>query len=395
MSLKVKNKEIIFNTALVLGFFMPLTSIMAQLINGLLPLILFVLLVDKKKITLNKYAIVFFATIYISFTINIFIGDIITNKSIMRIFSFALLFLLFPFTSYVRVHNMILYGILLFIFLSQIAYVQGIGPLVSFFDFYFPYEGDRVGFSSDYLLQSAGDLDSIVNRRYGGLYHNPNQAVRYVSVVLTLFLIENKSASILRILPFITLAFISIILSGSRTGIIVLVVLVIIQYVFFRMKNFNIKFFLSLLLFMLFVMGAYVFTASFDLRIFNISSGVEGSIGTKIDWFFKFINQLDSSVRMLFGHYSTDNISKYGIILLDSEWGETIYCFGIVGAIVLANFYIHLYKTKDRNLQFCLLILLWGISSTVIFSFRMSFLFMLILSNYYSLYQFNKRKKLR
>ncbi|HBY68439.1 MAG TPA: hypothetical protein DEG69_12195 [Flavobacteriaceae bacterium] len=128
-------------------------------------------------------------------------------------------------------------------------------------------------------------------------------------------------------------------------------------------------------------------------RVFDISSGIDGSLSTKFVWFTSFFENLDSPIKFLFGHFTTDNIEQYGVKMLDSEWGEIFYNFGIFGVFSLLIFYGNILKTKDKNLLFLLLILLWGITSTILFSYRMSFLFMFLLSNYYSYYLQNRSIK--
>src|SRR5699024_8767696 len=139
---------------------------------------------------------------------------------------------------------------------------------------------------------------------------------------------------------------------------------------------------------------SYVFLSVFGLRIFDISIGAEGSLNAKFTFFNQFFNQLNSSIKFLFGHFSSDNIDLlYGVMLLDSEWGELFYSFGFFGCITLLFFYRKLYLLKDSNIRFFMLILFWGITSTILFSFKMSFIFMLLLSKYYSEYLQNKYGK--
>src|SRR5690606_9705534 len=123
----------------------------------------------------SKVLIVFFAVILSSLILNvIFFDSNISWKSILRLLSFGFLFLLFPFSTYVKLPLSVLFCSLIFILVSQVAYAYGISPLVQFFDNFYPYTGDQRGFQSEFLLSGAGDIDFMTNRRYGGLYHNPN-----------------------------------------------------------------------------------------------------------------------------------------------------------------------------------------------------------------------------
>jgi hypothetical protein len=314
-------------------------------------------------------------------------------KDLARLFLFVSLFALFPFVLKVKISHKILYFTLIYIVVSQFAYVLNIGFLVNFYNSLYPYTGDVRGFTSDFLIQNAGDINLIVNRRYGGLFHNPNQLVRFVSLLLAVILIENKNNSINKIAPFIIISVFSFILSGSRSGFLVGFILIVFSFVYLRENKFNLK---GILISVFFILGIGFFISvvfqSNSLRIFDVEEGFNGSIGTKIDWFFSFFNQLKSPLNFLFGHFTTSNLEKlYGVKLLDSEWGELFYSFGIIGSVSILLFYYKLFSTKDKNIRFFLIILLWCISSTVIFSFRMSFLFMLFLSKYYSDYLINKK----
>ncbi|MBP8987827.1 MAG: hypothetical protein KBG92_08490 [Spirochaetes bacterium] len=197
------SKHWLLDISILLGLFLPHSNFVFQIIHSLLPLFLYV--VYYKYIGFPgkfKSNIVFVVIILFSFSINAIAGNNIELKDVARLFSFLILFSLFPFIHSVKISNLILYVSLLFIFFSQIAYVLNISLLVSFFDRFYPYSGEVRGFSSEFLLQSSRDIESIVHRRYGGLYHNPNQAVRFVTLLLSVFLLENRRNSIKIILPY-------------------------------------------------------------------------------------------------------------------------------------------------------------------------------------------------
>lgn len=385
--LSKRSKSIIFSFAILIGFLLPHSNIVFQSIQSLTPIILSFIFYKKNIKFLNFWII--FSIIFIlalSFSYNIILNETIGVKEVFRFFSILVLFLLFPYIPDIDIPIPLLYIIILIIFLSQIAYVLNLQVLIFIFDAIYPYEGDVVSFSSEFLLQSSNNSDLIVHRRYGGLFHNPNQAVKYVTLLLAVFLIENKNSSFGRILPFLILIFISLLLSGSRTGLIVGLLLVFLYKIYLNKQINKINTFILLAVFFaLFIYLIYNFFGTSDVRIFDIKDGIENSVLIKISWFLQFFNQLDSIPKYLIGHFSSNSIEKlYGIPLLDSEWGELFYCLGIFGFISFTLFYFHCYKIGNKNLKFYLIILLWGITSTIIFSFRMSFLFLLFLSNYYN-----------
>lgn len=388
--------SLIFNISILIGLLLPHDRTLFQLVNYLLIFLLFITN-SHKRLVFNSIKIkyTFVLIIILSFSINVLIGNNIEFKDLARLGLFVILFALFPFVSNVKISRIVLYLSLLYIVISQIAYVLNIGFLVNFYNSLYPYTGEVRGFTSDFLTQNAGDIDWIVNRRYGGIFHNPNQLARFVSLLLAVILIENKNKSIKKIIPFIIISAFSFVLSGSRSGFLVGFILIVMSFIYLRENKFNIK--------GIFISGFFILCIGYlismifqsqSLRVFDVKEGFSGSIGTKFDWFSSFFIQLNTPIRFFFGHFSSNQITKlYGVPLLDSEWGELFYCFGLLGVISLASFYFYLCRLKDAKINFLLLILLWCISSTVLFNYRMSFIFMLFLSKYYSEYKINSAKK--
>lgn len=390
MIIKVNVRVVVNNFAIIVALLLPHTSIISLIIAGSLPLTLFLINSKFSKLNYNKYSFIFGGVIILSFLVNAIMGADISIKSLQRLFTFITLFLLFPFVLYFKIYNWVLYFCLTYLLLSQLAYVLGINFLVQFYNTFYPYTGELQGYSSDFLLSGSGEVDFILNRRYGGIYHNPNQLIRYISLLLLVLFIENRNRSLLYKLPFLSLVFIATSIAGSRTGFFFVIIVIVFSYFYNRPKISISNAALPLFTVILTLVSAIYFLSQYELRILEVSSGLDNSIGLKIEWFLTFLNQLSSPLNFLVGHFSTDNILVYGINILDSEWGELFYNFGLLGVFTLFMFYFDLFKTKDRNLRFLLLILIWGISSTIIFSFRMSIFYMIILSNYYSYYKQRK-----
>lgn len=388
---KIKNS--LFLLIFLLGLLLPDNNI-SYLIIGFSPILLFLSKTDKAEFQFDKNLLFFFTIITISFIATSISTEGLELKSVTRYFSFSVLFLLFPFSPSLVIPNKVLYFALVIIVLSQLSFVVGLSQIVSLIDTIYPYQGDKLGYDSQYLLGGAGDLDFVKNRRYGGIYRNPNQAVRYISLLFIVYLIENKNNSFVKKIPFIAIVIISILISGSRTGLIVTLILLIYSIYFNQVKiNFS-KIIIGLALLIGFGLF-YSFLSAFDLRVFEMSVGLDNSLGVRFDVFNHFFSNLFSPFKFLFGHFSSDNIKElYGLNHLDSEWGELFYNFGFLGFIALFLFYRKLFLLKDSNIRFFMFILFWGITSTVIFSFKMSFLFMLFLSKYYADYLKSKKDQL-
>ena len=391
MKSKDKNQSILFHTALLLGLFMPTNNI-SYVVQGILPLILFVYYKPSRSFNIAKFVLFIILIIASSFIINSI--NVFSINTLFRFLSFIVLFGLFPFTKSIKISTTVLYISLFYIILSQVSYVLGINLLVNFFDSIYPYTGNQIGYQTDYLLRSAGDLESIVHRRYGGLYHNPNQCVKYVSFLLIIFLINAKGElKLYKKLIFLVSVLISIILSGSRTGFVVVLIVVLYDLFIYDVTRVNAKFFLSLIATLFLLIFLLLFFSDSDLRIFQVSEGNIDSLGAKFTFFYQYFQQVFSPLIFLFGNLSSENIYiNYNLSQMDSEWGELFYSFGLLGIISFGMFYLKLWKTRYDKLRFYMFILLWGITSTIIFSYRMSFVFMLLLSSYYSDYVYARKE---
>ena len=78
--------------------------------------------------------------------------------------------------------------------------------------------------------------------------------------------------------------------------------------------------------------------------------------------------------------------SSYTILgIFDSEYGNVIYAYGFLGFLLIILFYIRCFRLTEKRDRIFYVILLWCISSTVLFSFRMSFVFLMLLSHVVSL----------
>jgi hypothetical protein len=376
--------NVVFIIVFLFGLLLPDNNLSYVLI-GVFPIALFISLKDRSNFKVDKNLLVFFLIVTMSFIITAYTDYGLENKQVLRYFSFSVLILLFPFSPKIAIPNWVLYFALIFIVLSQLAFSFGLSQIVILIDTFYPYQGDKLGYNTDYLLSGAGDIDFIVNRRYGGIYRNPNQAVRYVTLLFIIFLIESEKLNLLKKIPFILIVFISIILSGSRTGLLVVLFILFYSVFIFNKRNISFgKIFNGI--FILVGLGAlFAFLGEFNLRIFEITKGGESSLLAKFSFFENYFDQLYSPIRFLFGNFSSEHsLEIYGLSQLDSEWAELFYSYGLLGSITLFFFYGKLFLLGDSRLRFFMLILLWGITSTILFSFKMGFLFMLVLGKYYS-----------
>lgn len=126
-----------------------------------------------------------------------------------------------------------------------------------------------------------------------------------------------------------------------------------------------------------------------DFRLFRIFNGNEGedSIGIKYRHLVYYIGQIDNLRAYLVGNSSLENIkSLYNtpFTQFDSEWGNAVYFFGFI-FIGLYGYFLFKIVSQLKGVYIVgAFMLLWIISSTVLFSYRTSFAFFLVLSICYS-----------
>lgn len=332
----------------------------------------------RNKSVKNKAVFPFIIIMFFSYIINMAqLPDSLIFKESFRIINIIAFLYITP-IALKRVDYKIigrcLFATLLFIFISQLAFLFAIQPLVDFIDKYYPYEGDALGLTTDYILErSSGSLYDI-GIRYSGIYRNPNQCSRYV-VLLTsaLLYISRRYIKIISVI----IALISVLMTGSRTGFLVLS-LVVVAYMFYAEKrSMNILWI---------VIGAVVITflsSKVDLSGFRavaIEEGVDTSLATKFVWFLQFITQENSILYLLFGHGTSANVAEYGIPLLDSEWGMAIFSYGIIGFAFYIYMLVEFFKKAPSKSKAIFVNLLWIISSTVFLSYRMNLVFVITLS---------------
>lgn len=287
-------------------------------------------------------------------------------------------FALFPMIGRVCVKNVFLYIVLAVIFMSQIAYFFNISPVVNFFNTYYPM-------SEEDLAQLEHMKEDILMNRMGGLYHNANQCARYITMLLGFFVVVNKETKFLKILPFILIAYVSIILTGSRTGFVTATCILFFAYFSQQKLSFDKKIVVGLLLIVAF--GVFAFNSFGTLRGLEVESGLDNSIGYKIGAVSYYLDHESSIIHLLIGHLDVNLFERvYGVTQFgfDGEIGSLIYRFGFIGFISIMLVWYLFFKRSEKYSRVFLVNLLWIISSTILCSFRASFIFMLFLSVLYS-----------
>lgn len=319
---------------------------------------------------------------------NMFYGIPIDSKSMIRGVYIIELLIFFPYIGNVNFRNIYIYIIVSVILLSQLAYVYGLGSIIGIIDILYPYTGDVVSESTDYLLEHSADatsLSDLQNIRFGGLFHNSNQCMKYISMCAVIYAIENYRSSIKIQIPFWIIVFSSAFLSGSRTGFVIVFATVALMLIFRKKQEISLKtlFVSALLVCGVFYLASEVLSSQF--RMFDLKSGTSagGSISFKYANFAYYNNLVTEARQLIVGNFDVDSIRVVyhtPFSQFDSEWGNAVYFYGYIFIVVYFCFLAKtIGKLKGVNL-IALLLFFWVISSTVLFSYRTSFAFFLILS---------------
>lgn len=317
------------------------------------------------------------------------IGD-----SIFRAVTYAILFICFPIAGNVKIHNVTIYGLISYLFASQLCYVLSIGPLIQYFSTTYPMDADTGIYSQDYLINyGAGAAQFLV--RLGGYLYNPNSCSRMYHMLILLIFAYNDFENVFKSYSLVTfsgIALLGILFTGSRTGLL-LYVLIILYYLYTK-KQFAGKFLavIGLLVFLYVVIFLTRTESTGDMaRSFQLGNGLNDSFSGKIANLFEYLNGDNSLINLLFGRFNQHYMSEYiEASSLDSEYGIAIFAYGFIGLFIIISYFYSIVMNMYGKYKIIYVIFLWMVSASLLFSFRTSMLFIFVVSIYYSKSQYLK-----
>ena len=220
--------------------------------------------------------------------------------------------------------------------------------------------------------------------RLGGFYHNPNQCSRYITMLLAFFLVVNQGVKSKGILVFTAIAYIAVLLTGSRTGFVV--ASLILYFGLLRQKAYSGN---TRYLFLAIAVAGigYILESGYALRGLNVEEGMSGSANIKWETFVYYLTNEQNFFTLLVGHLDPSLFVVHSALVMehfDSEYGELIFRYGIIGFLGIFFFWWKTAMRIHKTERFFFLLLLWTISSTIVASYRALFIFMLFLSIIYS-----------
>ena len=365
----------IVGIAIVVALLLPHSNALLQAVNPLLCIAL--AYYSKRKVEKAKFLVV--VPIIFSLLIN-FTG--IHMKAFFSVVSLLMYFSMFPIAGRVKINNAYLYVCLSFIFLSQVIYAIGIPFLINFFDTVYPISEDSVTGAAFYYTATHVTMETIYNYRLGGLYHNPNICSEFLTLLLAFYLVqqENLRKKVTWIFPVV--AFFAIVFTGSRTGFIIAVVLIMsILYVKKEINNIYV---------VIAVISAalYLFVgAESSFRGLDFEGGMNSSANLKWETFVHYLITEQSAIRYLFGYADMGlfEVKSSNIMgAFDSDYGYLVFCYGFIGFAGVLSFCFLIMRKLNKSVRLYFLVLLWMVSNSVFMSYRASFAFMLLLSILYS-----------
>lgn len=320
-------------------------------------------------------------------------GHEIFAQSTTKLVSIGLFFLLFPLKFKHNLDDRLILGATIVILITQVAYVLNLNPVIDIINTYYTSEGY---FNSSEVVAGNTELEEVFNLRFGGIYRNSNQAGRMITLLFAIALLNLGKAEKRKwvILSSLVLLFFGVLLTGSRTSFLVLILL----SVYFVIYYLNINRTKVIIGGLFFVLPVFMLLGSGN-RLFNYSefSGNtgQGSFLSKLNFLNQYIDQtsITSPTDLVFGKFNIDNFSYYygqRISKFDSEIGYLIHAVGFVGLFFIVTFYINIFTKSGNKTRFIMLLLFWMITSSVLTNFRFLVLFFIALSIYYNQDQIEK-----
>ncbi len=232
---------------------------------------------------------------------------------------------------------------ILFLLVSTVLLMQFLHiPIINIILSNFYYESVQ-------LLTS--EYNSISQFRAGSIFLNPNVLSIYTLMMMSIFLIKKKEINI-----WMTLILISVlILTGSRTGFIVGITLLIINFLSIKKIRINLKsiIFLILLVFTIVIFPQTSFGSV--LRIFDIRSGFTTSIFIKQQRFFEVIKKSLNISTLFFGLGPFD-YRELDNLMIDFDYGYIISYYGLIGMLIYTFFILLLIKINKQSMGIIFLI---------------------------------------
>lgn len=343
--ISLRFRTIIVHIFLFLAFFLPIYS-WSQYLLVLIPFFLYVTVSDKKLYIGWNYIVLL--CLFLSLLFNSFWLIPENFKSLYKVFNLCVLLSLFPFFKYndIYIRRWFVVTMICIVIFTQIVWLLGLQPIIKLLDNIYPA---TVSYG-----QIGVDLSLNIGGRYGGVFHNPNDCSRNITILTAMYFVLSGRNKRIDFLVLFLMCF-SIFLTGSRTGIIMFCATVSIYIL--NQESITKKQKLFILSSVLLVLALiFIYAIGENTRVKTISFNVG-----KSDRMFYIVeiltNTFNNPIEYAFGNLYQERQSVLGFGFsggFDSDIGNIIYYYGLASFICLLLFIFSLYKKTGKRFLYCL-----------------------------------------
>ena len=344
----------------------------------------------KNISNLNNYRdlkILLFVSFFISFLFGLSKGIELTQ--LIRFFSVLILFWTYPLKFELkRIHLILLLIVGVYLIIMQLGRAIGISVIDDFITTNYPNE------KKIFIETVYDNIDKLVNEfdtRLAGIASEANTMAHTMLILFATIIIGlRKNFSSRIVLVAFICAFISILVTGGRTGLVTFIIMNIFIFKDYLKQNKKIL--------LLFISGFIIlyFNYLVNFRALDLLSLFDqkessGSIKMQIllDYFMEISSgSIEDFIIFIFGYMNWDRH-------FDAELGNVISFYGVMGLLLIVLFFIQIYKATYKNYRWIFFIFLISIGGTILLNYRFGILTFLALSsvNQKNILTFNKKHK--
>ncbi|MDA7801175.1 hypothetical protein N8950_00335 [Candidatus Pelagibacter sp.] len=364
------NKKSIDTLLVMLCMLAPITPVFyaKKLVIIFFSFLVFRILVGKDLFYLLNIKILIFVLFLPSMMMSIFYP----GEDFYRFWPVLLIVFAFPFSDFKINYSKPLFLIICifyFLIITQFFLAYGDDFFLNFRDKWYPHVAPHKfdGGFTDSLIESI--FSGNRTKRFGGLYHNPNDLAGMIMIYFLIFdclsknqltIYEGKKKIFFKIIYVVTLVLIisSLFLTSSRAVLVPFIVYLFFKNLDFKaIKEFKIKKaavpFLLISIVIFFLIIESVFDGIFAER---------SSFLYKFNYFFKYIEETNFYNLMIGGNFG---------LFFDQEYGYWLASSGLIGYLAFIIFFRMMIKIVPTTKLLILVFLLIGLGATVFYNFML------------------------